>query len=652
MASVIPYSLLTEYDISLLRIGKHYRLYEKLGSHIVNHNGNSGVFFAVWAPNAQNVSVVGDFNQWNTSAHILHPRLDGTGIWEGFLPGLGHGTVYKYYVLSHHQGLQLFKGDPYARKWEAPPATASIVWDNKYSWNDKSWMQKRHQHNSLKSAVSVYELHLGSWKKPKEEELSFYTYDEIGDRLIPYIQEMGFTHVEFMPVMEHPYYPSWGYQICGFFAASSRFGDPQGLMSLIDRLHQAGIGVFLDWVPSHYPGDIHGLHLFDGTSQYEHEDHRLGYHPEWNSYIFNYGRFEVRSFLISNAIFWLEQYHADGLRVDAIASMIFLDYARKEGEWIPNVHGGNENLEAISFLKDLNTEVYRTFPDVQMIAEDSTAFPKVSRPIYDGGLGFGMKWMMGWMNDTLSYFKMDPIHRKFHHGQITFSIVYAWSENYMLPLSHDEVVHGKASLILKMPGDDWQKFAHLRTLYGYMFAHPGSKLLFMGGEIAQMKEWNYARSLSWELLQYISHEGIRRWVRDLNRTFRNEPALYELNYEEAGFEWMVVGDFTNSVLAFVRYGKNASDTLLAIINLTPVSRNAYRIGVSHSKGWNILLNSDDPEYWGSNMAISASLTTESIPSNGKSQSALVEIPPLATLIYKIQTKSVRNKKGISIKSSS
>jgi 1,4-alpha-glucan branching enzyme len=643
---VIHHTLMTEYDVYLLKSGKHFRLYNVLGSHIVEKNKQSGVHFAVWAPNAAMVSVTGDFNNWNKESHPLIPRKDNTGIWEGFIAGLEHGTVYKYYIRSIN-GLNLYKGDPYARKWECPPETASIVWDNSYGWNDREWMKSRQAHNSLSSPMSVYEVHLGSWKKPEEKELSFYSYLEMADQLVPYVKEMGFTHVEFMPVMEHPYYPSWGYQIHGFFAPSARYGDPQGLMHLIDRFHAEGIGVILDWVPSHFPADIHGLFKFDGTSLYEHEDPRKGFHPEWNSYIFNYGRFEVRSFLISNALFWFEQYHIDGMRVDALASMIFLDYSREEGQWIPNEFGGNENLEAIQFLKDLNTEVYRCFPDVQMIAEDSTAYPQVSRPVYTGGLGFGLKWMMGWMNDTLKYFKNDPIYRKFHHGQITFSIVYAWSENFMLPLSHDEVVHGKASLLLRMPGDDWQKFANLRALYGYMFTHPGSKLLFMGAELGQLREWAHERSLDWHLLEHISHQGIQSWVKDLNHYYTSQPALYELAYQAEGFEWLVVGDYQNSVLVYLRLGKDSHSRILTIINLTPVPRPDYRIGVPEASSWKLVLNSDDAKYWGSGHDVLEQMHPEHHPSNGRAYSVQAIIPPLSVLVYELQPEEKKSglKKG-------
>lgn len=640
--SLVPYSLLTDYDIYLLKSGTHYRLHEKLGSHLVTYKGEKGCYFGVWAPNARSVSVTGTFNDWSTQSHQLIPRNDGTGIWEGFIPGIESGDKYKYFLHAAN-GWEVYKGDPFARKWECPPETASIVWDDSYDWLDKKWMSSRSKHNSLDSPFAVYEVHLGSWKKPKEEELSFYSYEEMADKLVPYVKEMGFTHVEFMPLMEHPYYPSWGYQIHGFFASTSRFGDPQGLKFLIDAFHQAGIGVIMDWVPSHFPADIHGLYRFDGTALYEHEDNRKGYHPEWNSYIFNYGRNEVRSFLISNAIFWLEYYHIDGLRVDAIASIIFLDYAREEGQWIPNKYGGNENLEAIQFLKDLNTEVYRTFPDVQMIAEDSTAYPKVSRPIYDGGLGFGMKWMMGWMNDTLKYFKEDPINRKYHHGQITFSIVYAWSENFMLPLSHDEVVHGKASLLLKMPGDDWQKFANLRLLIGYMYMHPGAKLLFMGSELGQLREWNHSRSLDWDLLEHLSHQSIHNWTKDVNHFYKKEKALYELAFDESGFEWLVVGEYMMSLLAFMRKGRKDNDQLMVVMNMTPIPREQFRVGVPMESDWKLVLNSDDNAYWGSDCQALKALKPEPVSSNGKTFSVCVDIPPLCILVYKRKASRKRSK---------
>ncbi|MFN5068708.1 MAG: 1,4-alpha-glucan branching protein GlgB, partial [Bacteroidota bacterium] len=494
------FSLFTDYDIELFKSGKHYRLYEKLGSHIVEHQGASGVYFAVWAPNARYVSVIGNFNSWNKGAHPLQPRWDGSGIWESFIPRIGQGEVYKYFI-NTKDNEDLEKGDPYAFFWEVPPMTASIVWDLKYKWSDNKWMKKRAAINALNAPISVYEVHLGSWQRSPHHPEKYLDYKHLAKSLTEYVKDMGYTHVEFMPVMEHPYAPSWGYQITGYFAPSSRFGSPQDFMYLVDELHQAGIGVILDWVPSHYPGDAHGLFRFDGTNLYEHEDMRKGFHPDWKSYIFNYGRYEVRSFLISNALFWLDRYHADGLRVDAVASMLYLDYSRNEGEWTPNHFGGRENLEAISLLKEINEAVYSYYPDVQTIAEESTSFTGVSRPTYSGGLGFGMKWMMGWMHDTLKYFAKDPMYRKYHHNQITFSMVYAFTENFMLPFSHDEVVYGKVSMINKMPGDEWQKFANLRLLYSYMFSHPGAKLLFMGCDFAQQAEWNFERSLDWHLTE-------------------------------------------------------------------------------------------------------------------------------------------------------
>ncbi len=506
------YSRFSDFDISLFRAGRHYKLYEKLGSHVVTHNGLHGTYFAVWVPNAKGVSVEGNFNGWNKSSHPMQVRWDGSGIWETFIPGISTGEVYKYYI-SSNTGDILEKADPFALRWEEPPSTASIVWDTWYEWKDQEWMQSRHEINALNKPMSVYEMHFGSWARNIESPGDFLTYRQMAARLIPYIREMGFTHVEFLPMMEHPFYPSWGYQITGYFAATSRFGSPQDFMFLIDELHRNRIGVILDWVPSHFPGDEHGLYRFDGTHLYEHADMKKGFHPDWKSYIFNYGRNEVKSFLISNAIFWLDRYHADGLRVDAVASMLYLDYSREAGEWVPNEFGGNENLEAISFLKEFNEAVYMNFPDVQTIAEESTAFPGVSRPTYAGGLGFGMKWMMGWMNDTLDYFSKDPVHRKYNHNRITFSTEYAFTENFMLPFSHDEVVHGKGSLLNRMPGDEWQKFANLRLLYTYMFTHPGTKCLFMGNEIAQSREWDFNHSLDWHLLEHAPHHGINQLVK-------------------------------------------------------------------------------------------------------------------------------------------
>ncbi|MEJ2646202.1 MAG: 1,4-alpha-glucan branching protein GlgB, partial [Gammaproteobacteria bacterium] len=517
-------SLLTDQDIYLFREGSHFRLYDKLGAHPLKLGGVEGVLFAVWAPNARRVSVLGEFNGWQPESHPLQLRRDGTGIWEGFVPDLGPGTAYKYRIVGP-QGYQADKGDPFARYWETPPQTASIVWDLDYDWGDRQWMERRADVNALDRPWSIYELHAGSWRRA--EDGGFLNWRELAEQLADYVHHMGYTHVELLPVMEHPFYGSWGYQSTGLFAPTARYGSPQDFMYLIDHLHQRGIGVILDWVPSHFPDDVHGLVYFDGTYLFEHADPKRGFQPDWHSYIYNYGRYEVRAFLISSALFWLDKYHADGLRVDAVASMLYLDYGRREGEWIPNEHGGRENLEAVSFLRTLNEAVYRDFPQVQTIAEESTAWPMVSRPNYMGGLGFGMKWNMGWMHDTLGYMAQDPVYRKYHQDQLTFSIWYAFSENFVLPLSHDEVVYGKGSLIGRMPGDDWQKFANLRLLLGYMYAHPGKKLTFMGGEFGQRNEWNHDVPLDWDLLELDAHQGIQRWVRDVNHLYRQEPTLHQ-----------------------------------------------------------------------------------------------------------------------------
>jgi len=630
---VRPFTRFTDFDIHLFRAGKHYKLYEKLGSHVIELEGRTGTYFAVWAPNAASVSVIGNFNGWNKEAHKLFVRWDSSGIWEGFIPDIGNGEVYKYFIHSN-QGENLEKSDPYALRWEQPPRTASIVWDTWYEWKDSEWMQHRYEHNSLNKPYSVYEVHLGSWLRSPENPETYLGYRLMADKLVPYVKEMGFTHVEFMPLMEHPFYPSWGYQITGYFAASSIYGTPQDLMYLIEQLHNNGIGVIMDWVPSHFPGDIHGLFRFDGTHLYEHADAKEGYHPDWKSYIFNYGRNEVRAFLISNAIFWLERFHVDGLRVDAVASMLYRDYSRREGEWIPNQYGGRENLEAISFLKEFNIAVYSHFPDVQTIAEESTAFPGVSRPVFSGGLGFGMKWMMGWMNDTLKYFQEDPINRKYHHGQITFSTVYAFTENFMLPLSHDEVVHGKQSLIYKMPGDEWQKFANLRTLYTYMFTHPGAKLLFMGDEFGQTSEWNVNHSLDWHLLEFAPHKGIKELIKALNNLYKTEPGLFEKNFEWEGFKWIEVGDAENSVLAYCRKGNTENTKLVIVLNLTPTPRKDYRVGLPHHGDWEVIFNSDDPKYYGSGFEIKSEVSTEPIHWHGRSQSALLDLPPLSGMVLK------------------
>ena len=633
-ADPVLYSRFTDFDISLFRAGRHYKLYEKLGSHVVSHNGLEGTYFALWAPNAKLVSVEGNFNGWNKSSHPMQVRWDGSGIWEVFIPGIGTGEVYKYYIASN-SGETLEKADPFAFRWEEPPSTASIVWDTWYEWNDKEWMQLRPKKNALNMPMSVYEMHFGSWARNIESPDVFLSYRQMAAQLIPYIKTMGFTHVEFLPMMEHPFYPSWGYQITGYFAATSRFGTPQDFMFLIDELHKNGIGLILDWVPSHFPGDEHGLYRFDGTHLYEHADMKKGFHPDWKSYIFNYGRNEVKSFLISNAIFWLDRYHADGLRVDAVASMLYLDYSRETGEWIPNEFGGNENLEAISFLKEFNEAVYAIFPDVQTIAEESTAFPGVSKPTYAGGLGFGMKWMMGWMNDTLEYFSKDPVHRKYNHNQITFSTEYAFTENFMLPFSHDEVVHGKGSLLSRMPGDEWQKFANLRLLYLYMFTHPGTKCLFMGNEIGQSREWDFDHSLDWHLLEHAPHQGINQMVKSLNGLYTSEPALYEKSFVSGGFEWIEGGDAENSVLVYSRKGNESVNELVIILNLTPVPRNIWRIGLPAEGKWRIILNSDNQKFYGSGLVKDTLVISEQIFWHGKEQSGLIYLPPLGGLVLKL-----------------
>ena len=630
---VEPYSRFTEFDVSLFRSGKHFKLYEKFGSHVLEHKGVIGTYFAVWAPNAQYISVVGNFNGWNRGSHHLYVRWDGSGIWEGFIANVGIGETYKYYIKSS-TGEDLEKSDPFALRWEVAPHTASIVADTYYEWKDSDWMTNRNGHNALNRPYSVYEMHIGSWARNPESPDEYLTYPQLADKLVPYVKEMGFTHVEFMPIMEHPYYPSWGYQISGFFAASSRYGTPQQLMYLIEQFHEAGIGVILDWVPSHFPGDAHALYNFDGTHLYEHADVRKGFHPDWKSYIFNYGRNEVRAFLISNALFWLERYHADGLRVDAVASMLYLDYSRKHGEWETNIYGGNENLEAISFLKEFNEAVYSNFPDTQTIAEESTSFSGVSRPVYSGGLGFGMKWMMGWMHDSIEYFSLDPIHRKYHHERITFSLIYAFTENFMLPFSHDEVVYGKQSMLRKMPGDEWQQFANLRLLYSFMFTHPGTKLLFMGAEFAQEGEWNYQYSLDWHLLQYPNHQGIKELIKALNHLYRTEPALYEKGFDGSSFEWIDGGNANESILIYNRKGHDAENDVVVVLNMTPITHHNYRIGVPSEGKWKELFNSDSEHFWGSGVENSEPITTETVKWHGRENSLNISIPPLGAAVFK------------------
>jgi 1,4-alpha-glucan branching enzyme len=631
--AVEPYSRFTEFDIDLFKGGKHYKLYEKLGSHVVEHHGVVGTYFAVWAPNAQFISVIGNFNGWNRGLHPLNHRWDGSGIWEGFIPHIGNGEVYKYFINSS-QGEDLEKGDPYALRWEEPPQTASIVADTYYEWNDGDWMANRYKHNALDKPYSVYEVHIGSWARDNESPDAFYTYNQLADKLVPYVKEMGFTHVEFMPVMEHPYYPSWGYQITGYFAATSRYGTPQQLMQLIERFHQEGIGVILDWVPSHFPGDAHALYQFDGTHLYEHADVRQGYHPDWTSYIFNYGRNEVKSFLISNALFWLDRYHADGLRVDGVASILYLDYSRKHDEWVPNVFGGNHNLEAIEFLKEFNMAVYGNFPDVQTIAEESTSFTGVSRPVYSGGLGFGMKWMMGWMHDTIGYFKQDPVYRKYHHEELTFSLIYAFTENFMLPFSHDEVVYGKGSMLTKMPGDDWQRYANLRLMYSYMFTHPGTKLLFMGAEFGQNAEWNFSQSLDWWVTQFDCHVGMQETVKALNHLYRSEPALYEKGFSADGFEWIDGGNVEDSIFIYLRKGNDDANALVVALNMTPNVRYNYRIGVPAAGQWTEVFNSDKKLFWGSGVDNPQPVPAEQTAWHGRDNSINVTLPPLGVVVFK------------------
>ena len=622
-------SLLNEDDLYLFNQGSHFRLYEKLGAHLIAGE-NTGTYFAVWAPDAEQVFVMGDFNQWHRDSHALMPKGQ-SGIWEGFFPDMGKGALYKYRIVSRFNGYRVDKADPLSIFNEVPPKTASIVWDLDYTWGDREWMAGRHQRNRLDKPMAIYEMHLGSWRRIEQEGNRSLSYRELAPQLADYLQKLDYTHVEFMPVMDHPFFGSWGYQITGFFAPSGNFGTPQDLMYLIDYLHQRGIGVILDWVPSHFPSDEHGPAFFDGTHLYEHADSRQGYHPEWNSFIFNYGRNEVRSFLISNALFWLDRYHADGLRVDAVASMLYLDYARKDGEWVPNKYGGRENIDAIDFLRRLNAAVYEHFPDTQTIAEESTDWPMVSRPTYVGGLGFGLKWDMGWMHDTLQYMCKEPVHRRYHQDKLTFRMLYAFHENFVLPLSHDEVVYGKGSLLGKMSGDDWQKFANLRTLYGYMYAQPAKKLLFMGGEFGQWREWSHDGSLDWDLVDYPLHSGVQQWIRDLNRLYRSEPALHELDCEPAGFEWIDCGDAESSVVSLIRKGKSTANLVLMVCNFTPVPRQEYRIGAPHGGFWREALNSDATEYGGSGMGNRGGVDADAWPQHGRPFSLPLTLPPLSVL---------------------
>ncbi|WP_159522743.1 1,4-alpha-glucan branching protein GlgB [Sunxiuqinia indica] len=624
---------LTEYDIYLFREGKHFSLHKKLGAHIITHEKTKGTFFAVWAPNAKSVSVIGDFNGWNRESHHLKLREDESGIWQGFIPFVGKGEAYKYFISSKYDDYKVEKTDPFGTYSEEPPKTASVVWDYGHDWEDASWMEKRKKNNALDSPFSVYEVQLESWRRKPEEDMRPLNYQELAEELSAYVKEQGYTHIELLPVTEYPFSGSWGYQVVGFFAPTSRFGTPDEFMHFVDVMHQNDIGVIIDWVPSHFPGDQHGLHFFDGTYLFEHQDPRKGYHPDWSSYIFNYGRSEIRNFLISSAHSWLENFHVDGIRVDAVASMLYLDYSRKEGEWIPNEHGGRENLEAISFLRDLNESIYTSFPDVQTIAEESTAWPMVTRPVYTGGLGFGMKWNMGWMHDTLGYFQREPIHRSYHHNQMTFSIMYAFNENFMLSLSHDEVVHGKGSLIEKMPGDVWQKFANLRAMFGFMFGHPGKKLHFMGMEIGQWKEWNYKTSLDWHLLDYDTHSGLQFFMKDLNSVYKRHPALYEQDFTPDGFKWIDANDSTNSILSFVRYDKERKQHVLVVANFTPVPQYNYRIGVPDDTKWVEILNSDATQYGGSGMGNFGGVEANPVAYHGEEQSINIMIPPLGVVYF-------------------
>ncbi|PWD99317.1 1,4-alpha-glucan branching protein GlgB [Marinilabilia rubra] len=624
---------ITDFDIYLFREGKHFSLHKKLGAHIIEQDGVAGTFFAVWAPNAKLVSVIGNFNGWDRASHPLSKRNDDSGIWEGFIPGILKGEVYKYFLQSIFNNYSVEKADPVSAFNEHPPRTASVVWEHSHDWKDKQWMKKRKDFNSLESPMSVYEVHLESWRRSLEEDLRPLTYLELADQLTKYVKEMGYTHLELMPVTEYPFSGSWGYQVTGFFAPTSRFGTPDEFKQLVDILHQNDIGVIMDWVPSHFPGDQHGLHFFDGTYLYEHEDPRQGYHPDWSSYIFNYGRNEIRNFLISSAHSWMEYYHIDGLRVDAVASMLYLDYSRKDGEWIPNEHGGRENLHAIKFLRDFNESLYSSFPDIQTIAEESTAWPMVTKPVYTGGLGFGMKWNMGWMHDTLGYMTHDPVYRSYHHNQMTFSIMYAFNENFKLALSHDEVVHGKKSLINKMPGDDWQKFANLRVLFSYMYGHPGKKLHFMGMELGQWAEWNYESSLDWHLLDSDMHRAFHHFMKELNSIYRQYPALYEADFSPEGFEWLDANDSENSILGFMRYDKEKKQEVLVMANFTPEPRYNYRVGVPHDTHWSEIFNSDARQYGGSGMGNFGGVNANPVPYHEKDQSINILLPPLAVVMF-------------------
>jgi 1,4-alpha-glucan branching enzyme len=628
------YSLFEEDDIRKFQQGRHYSLYTKFGNKQLEVLNAKGTYFSVWAPNATYVSVIGHFNNWDKTSHRLFVRLDKSGIWEGFIPNVLRGETYKYHIHGY-RGARLDKGDPYAHHWEKRPHTASITWDAEYEWKDKEWMQKRAKHNALNAPWSVYEVHLGSWMRPSKYDTNSYnSYKQITERLVPYVKKMGFTHVELMPVMEHPFDGSWGYQGTGYYAPSSRFGSPHDFAALIDAFHQAGIGVILDWVPSHFPYDAHGLYMFDGAHTYEYADMRKGFHPDWNSYIFNYKRGEVKSFLISNARFWFDKFHIDGIRVDAVSSMLRLDYSRKQGEWEPNEFGGNGNLEAIAFVKEMNEMVYKDFPDVQTIAEESTDWPGISKHTSEGGMGFGMKWMMGWMHDTLNYFKHYPYDRAYHQNDLTFSIMYFYHERFMLPLSHDEVVHGKSPMIYKMPGDEWQKFANLRLLYTYMYTHPGAKLLFMGNEFGQTREWDYKSELDWPLLAYNQHRCLQQCVKDLNFIYVNEPAMYEKQFDQAGFEWVDLNHRMECVIVYKRMSGNEKDDMLVVLNMQPQPRFDFQVTVKGKKSWEEIFNSDSKKYWGAGDVYNPKVRCDVVNKDEKIYNLILNLPPLAGIILK------------------
>ncbi|HLY71033.1 MAG TPA: 1,4-alpha-glucan branching protein GlgB [Puia sp.] len=632
--AVWNYSLFTDDDIRNFQQGTHYSLYNFFGAHQREVLAVKGYYFAVWAPNATYVSVKGNFNDWNNDSHPLFVRLDKSGIWEGFIPHMQKGEVYKYHIHGY-QKTKLDKGDPYANFWEKRPDTASITWELDYRWNDEEWMKKREKNNSLDAPWSVYEVHLASWMRPdKNDEETYNSYDFFRENLVPYVKNMAYTHVELMPVMEHPYDGSWGYQGTGYFAPTSRFGNPQQFMALVDAFHQQGVGVILDWVPSHFPYDAHGLFMFDGTNTYEYADMRKGFHPDWNSYIFNYKRGEVKSFLISGGRFWMDKFHADGIRVDAVSSILKLNYSRKKGQWEPNEFGGDGNLEAIAFIKDLNETLFRDFPDIQTIAEEATDWPGISKPTYAGGLGFGMKWMMGWMHDTLDYFKLDPIHRQHHQDKFSFSMVYYYDENFMLPLSHDEVVHGKSPMLYKMPGDEWQKFANLRLMYTYMFAHPGGKLLFMGDEFGATSEWNHKSELQWNLLQFDGHRLLKDCVRDLNLLLRNEPALYENQFNMYGFEWVDLNHRAETVIVFRRKGKKPENDLLIILNMTPMVRRDWKVYTYGKSSWSEIFNSDAKKYWGTGDVFNPEPGVKLVDKKEEVYEINVHLPALGAVVLK------------------